>query len=95
MSFLSVKIAHAESGDAVSSLLDKVNDLVVTPIISLFFAVAVVVFLWGLFEFIYKGSDPEARTTGQSHMIWGVIGLLIMVSAYGIINFVLSTIGVN
>mgnify|MGYP001558872744 CR=1 FL=1 len=52
---------------------------------------SLLVFLYGVFEYIKSAEDPEERKTGQSHMLWGIIGLAIMFSAYGIIYFVLNT----
>lgn len=70
-------------------------DEIVNPIIALLFAVALLVFLWGVFQYI-KGSDnPEQRKTGTQHIIWGLIGLSIMVSAYAIINIALNTFGIR
>jgi len=35
----------------------------------------------------------DKRTAGKQHMIWGIIGMAIMVSVFGIINLIMSTIG--
>ena len=55
-------------------------------------ALAVLVFLWGVFEFIMGSGDEKARETGKQHIVWGLVGLFIMVSAMGIVNLIINTI---
>ncbi len=74
-------------------LLDAVNREITKPIIALLFAAALLLFFWGAFEFLRDASNEESRKTGTQHMLWGVIGLFIMASAYGIINLICGTIG--
>lgn len=81
--------------DALKSLLFKINELILNPLIALMFAIAVLYFLWGMLEFIQGAADPKARETGRSHMIWGIIGLFIMISVYGILNIIINTLGVD
>ena len=74
-------------------LLDKVQKEIIQPIILLLFAAALLYFLWGVAEFIRGSGSEEARQTGAQHMLWGVIGMFIMVSVYGILNLICNTIG--
>lgn len=62
------------------------------PIILFLMAAALFIFLWGVAEYI-KGSDSDSvRETGRRHMMWGLIGLFIMVSAYTILKILVDTI---
>ncbi len=74
-----------------SQLLYNIEQVILNPLIFLIASLALLVFLYGVFEYIKSAEDPEERKTGQSHMLWGIIGLAIMFSAYGIIYFVLNT----
>ncbi len=73
-------------------LLNKISEFVINPIIYLMFAVAFVVFIWGLVQFATHLDNEEARSTGVKHMIWGVIGMVIMVSVRGIVNLIDKTL---
>ncbi len=84
---------EATNGVAFNSLLQKILDNVVNPIVYLLMALAVVYFVWGVVVFIQNADKAEKREDGYKHMIWGIIGLFIMVSAKGIINIILSTMG--
>lgn len=74
-------------------LIDNILLYIVDPFITLLVAVAVIYFLWGVFQFIRNADSPEDRKTGQMHMFFGVLGIAIMFSAYGVINLILSTLG--
>ncbi len=75
----------------MNAFLVRVVAQVINPIILLLAAGAFVVFLWGVFEFIVHASDETKRKEGRSGIFWGLIGLVIIFGAYGIINTVLKT----
>ena len=78
----------------LNQFLDKVVVQIVNPIILLLAACAFIVFLWGVFEFIAHAGDEVKRTEGRKAIFWGLVGLVIIFGAYGIINLVLGTFGV-
>lgn len=78
-------------GGTFFQLLYNIEQVILNPLIFLIAGLALLVFLYGVFEYIMNAEDPEKRKTGHSHMLWGIIGLSIMFSAYGIIYFVLNT----
>ena len=51
-------------------------------------------FLWGMLEFILNQQSEEAKTTGKSHMVWGVVGIAIMLGVWTILNIVLNTLNI-
>ena len=75
--------------------LTRFIDNIVNPVIYFLFAVALLYFLYGVLIFIINANDEAARKTGRQHMFWGIVGLFIMVSVYGIIGIVLGTIGAD
>lgn len=78
------------------SLRDALVNVVLNPLAALFFAVALVVFIWGLVEFLWGlSTDTEGKENGKRHMMWGVIGMFVMVAAATIINIIANTIGVS
>jgi hypothetical protein len=91
--FLLPKIAEAASSDAVNSIVSRIVDNIVTPLLELLFFLTLVIFVWGLFGFFKGGEDTEARKKGQQHILWGVVGMFIMVSVYGILRLVAATVG--
>ena len=79
----------------LNEFLQKVVVQIVNPIILLLIAGAFVVFLWGVFEFIRQAGDEGKREEGKSAIFWGLIGLVIIFGAYGIINLALGTFGIS
>ncbi len=73
-------------------LIDKILANIVNPIVTLMVAVAVVYFLWGVFEFVRNAESSEERKKGGTHMLYGALGLFIMATAYGIVNLIIGTI---
>ena len=45
-------------------LVQKLAQVILNPIIQLAFAAALVIFLWGVVEFIGGADNPEKRKTG-------------------------------
>ncbi len=89
-----VNIAHATTNSKATfaSIVDPIMSNIVSPLIMLMFAVAMVVFVWGVAQMFIHGDDASARQTGQNHMIAGIVGIVIMVSAWGIIYLISNTI---
>ena len=79
---------------AVTGVVSKIVSAVVMPVITVVFALAILLFVWGAAGLILKKDNPDKRAEIQQHILWGVIGMFIMVASYGIIRFVAATIGV-
>lgn len=80
---------------SVDSFVASINRIIINPIIVFLFGLAVVYFLYGIFQFVANGNDEEARTKGKSHMIWGVIGMVIMMGVFAILNMIMSTFNIS
>jgi len=72
------------------TLIKKINIQIVNPLVGLMIAIALVVFLYGVFEYVAGASNEEKRETGKKHIIWGLIGLFIMFSVFGLMNLLNS-----
>jgi hypothetical protein len=72
-------------------VLDRIIQFIVNPAILLVFSLGFLLFMWGLVVFIANPEDMAKRKTGIQHMIWGVVGMFIMVAVGGIINIVVGT----
>jgi hypothetical protein len=98
--FFSAKIAYAQAfqnvqKSAAAPIITKIVSNIVVPVVEVMFLVALTVFVWGVFGVISKGGEPTVRNDAKNHVLWGVIGMVIMLSAYGIIRVIGGTIGVD
>jgi uncharacterized membrane protein YedE/YeeE len=71
----------------VDQLLSYVNG-----IIGLLISIGAVVFLWGLLSYVSAGDDTTKRNKGRDVIIWGIIGLAVMIGMWGLVNIVAGTI---
>ncbi|MEK7585028.1 MAG: hypothetical protein AAB455_00730 [Patescibacteria group bacterium] len=76
-------------------LITKIKSEIVDPLISFLFVFGLVIFLYGVWEMIRGGESNEARAQGKQHIIWGIIGMFIMISFWGISNLICGTIGAS
>ena len=81
--------------DSLDNVLFKINTYILNPAIEFAFVVALVVFLYGVMEFIRGANDEKKRTKGKDHMLWGVVGFVIMFGVYGIMNILVNTFGIT
>lgn len=63
--------------------------------ISLLTGAAIVYVVWNTFGFVTAAGDEEKRAEKRSGIIYGVIGVAVMVSVYGLVNFLTGSIGVT
>jgi hypothetical protein len=91
MDIFSTSVAYAGS---VDDFLKKVNDNIINPIILFLFALAILFFLWGMMQFILNQNNEEKVTQGKSHMLWGIIGIVIMMGVWAILGVILNTFGI-
>ena len=84
-----VHIANAQNVDA---LIVKVNKAIINPAIGFIFALALALFIFGIVEFLINKNSESGRTTGKQHAIWGIIGMSIMIGAFGIVNLIIGTL---
>lgn len=76
------------------AFIDKIVDLIIQPIIILLLVAGVAYFVWQIALYIFNANNPEKRKMMTQHIIWGVLGIVIMVGVLGIIRIVTSTFGV-
>ncbi|MDP6388037.1 MAG: hypothetical protein QGG63_02075 [Candidatus Pacebacteria bacterium] len=78
---------------SVTELVSKIESHIIQPLIGILFALALLFFFWGGAQFILNAGNEEKRTTGKSHMLWGIIGMLIIFGVYGILRILGGTFG--
>ena len=64
-------------------------------LIPLLFGIALIGFLWGVAQFILNADNEEKRREGKKIMVWGIIGLFVMVSVWGLVAVIGGTFGIG
>lgn len=78
----------------VGELITKITQDVLNPLIIFMFALATLIFGWGVVQYILGGAQSGERTQkAKSIMIYGIIGMFIMASAWGIVSLLCNFFG--
>lgn len=93
MDFALVNAAYAAS-KSVDAFIRNVNKLIINPLIVLLFALALAYFLWGVFEFLSNAENEEKKTAGKSHMLYGIVGITIMMGVWAILGIITNTLNI-
>lgn len=72
-------------------LASIINDIIF-PIL---LAIAVLVIAWGIFKFILNAGDEAARASGRSMILWGIVGIFLMLSIWGLVNILRNSFSLN
>lgn len=85
-------IAFAQSLGNLETLLRSIGRLIdiALPIVV---AIALLAFFYGIVKFIFAGD--EGKKEGQQLMIWGLVGLFVMVSVWGLVRFIGNALGIS
>lgn len=75
--------------------ISAISDQILNPLITLLFAIALIVFVWGLVRFIAKGGDEEVRTTAKRHILYGLLGMFIMFSAFSLVRLITGVLKID
>lgn len=76
----------------VGKLVEAITNAIINPLIALLFSAGLLVFVWGLVQFLMGvNEESDKKEDGKRHMLWGVVGMFIMVAAGAIINVVANT----
>lgn len=79
-------VALAQFGKLDAAFNDFIEFINFT-LVPLIFALAFLLFLWGMFKyFFWGGGEEEKREEGKQLMLWAIIAFLLMVSIWGIVN---------
>lgn len=86
---ISLTIPLFASAAGVTGIIDAAFGIVKNILIPLAFALCVLYFFWGVAKYIRTGAGSEkAAEEGKQVMIWGLVGLFIAFSIWGIISFI-------
>ncbi len=91
---MSLFVSIAYAADSVDSLIANINTYIINPFIAFLFVLATVLFLIGMIRYYIAGEEKD-RETGKKHMAWGLVGMFIMISVFGIMRIIVNTFGID
>jgi hypothetical protein len=87
-----VSIGSGQVTDA-DSLFARIS-AILNGVIPVLIALAVVYFVWGVVQYMV-GNDEEAKKKGRDRVIYGVIGLAVIIALWGLVNILTETFGLT
>ncbi|KKT29033.1 hypothetical protein A3I36_04720 [Candidatus Giovannonibacteria bacterium RIFCSPLOWO2_02_FULL_45_28] len=69
--------------------------VILNQVVPIIMVLATIVFLWGVIRYVTAGGDEEKIKEGKQFIIFGLIGLFIMVAVWGIIASLQGTFGLG
>lgn len=85
-------VAFGQFGE-VNDFLGDVSSFINGTLIPLVFAIALLMFIYGVFKYFILGSDDDTRAEGKKMMLWSIVGFVVMVSVFGIVNLIAGGLG--
>ena len=94
---ISLPLIVAAAGSAQDLLTPVANNILalVRVLVLIVFVLAIVAFGWGIVMFIFAGGDPTQLGKAKSFLLWGVIGMAVMASLFGLITFLQNYFGLQ
>jgi len=79
----------------VGSILDYATCVIVSSVVPLLFAAALVVFIWGVIKYVMNPADETKRAEGKMFMVWGLIALTVMFGVWGLVEILGNSFGID
>lgn len=77
----------------IQGVLCTIRDIMNT-IIPILIVLGVIYFIWGIVQYMI-GGDEEAKKKGRDKIIYGLIGLVVIVAMWGLVGLITRTFGIN
>ena len=90
-----VALAQTSTGCAnvllgtIQSIICRIGNILDT-LIPILVVLGVVYFIWGVITYVIAG-DEESKKKGREKMIYGIIGLVVIVALWGLVGIVTNT----
>lgn len=94
--------AHAQTPSTACPAIRNIGTLfewgtciITKSIVPLLFAIGLAAFIFGVVQYMLNPNNAEKRNEGKTYMIWGIIGLFVMVSVWGLVSILSNTFSLN
>jgi hypothetical protein len=84
---------NAFAPGTIQNILCNIGNVLDT-LIPILIILGVVYFIWGVVSYVIS-DDEEAKKKGRDRMIYGIIGLVVIVAMWGLVSIVNKTLGLG
>lgn len=87
-------VALAQEFGQINTFVGRITTFINNTLVPLVFGVALLVFIWGMFRFfILNAHTDDGKKQGKDLMIYAIVGFVLMVSIWGIVNLLANGLG--
>lgn len=80
---------------SLDQFISKLATEIINPLILAMFAIALLFVLWGVYEYVRDAASDTNRKKAQQKIIYGVVGMVFMMSVFGVMRLALSTFNIS
>ncbi|MEI7720016.1 MAG: hypothetical protein WCI89_02305 [bacterium] len=86
-------LEYCPSGASYCTIVGALVNNIINPALLLLSGVALLIFSWGIVQFLISLNKGEKGTgEGKQHMLWGMVGMFILLFAFAIFNVLVKTV---
>jgi fumarate reductase subunit D len=91
VSFFTPLAVYAQDLEEVMDTIKRMVD----RLVPLFMVLAVAVFFWGIVKYITAAGDAEKEKVARGYILYGLLGIFVLVAFWGLIMIVANTLGIT
>ncbi len=84
---------QACTGNGLGLLLCNIHQLL-NAVVPVLIALGVLYFVWGVVQYVIAGGE-EAKKQGKDRVIYGIIGLVVIIGVWGLVGIVVETFNIG
>ena len=87
------KCVNGTTISTIQGMLCKIGEIL-NALLPILIALGIVYFVYGVITYVV-GSDEEAKKKGRDRIIYGIIGLAVIIGVWGLVKILGNTFGLN
>lgn len=78
----------------IADLINRIIAGILNPALTLLFAIAFIAFIYGVVTYVIGAQGDQTKLKqGKTAIVWGILGMAIMFSAWGLVRIVCDFFG--
>jgi len=94
ISVFALPVLAANATNFKDLVKNVIIDGLIKPVVPLLIGLAVVVFIYGVIVLMFS-QGGEKKEEGKQYMLWGLVGIFVMVSVWGLVAVLTNTFGLD
>lgn len=86
-------VSECGTSGSIEYVICTISNLI-KKVIPLLISLGVIIFIWGVIQYVIA-DEEEAKTKGRDRMLYGIIGLVVVASIWGLVSIVVSTFDIG